>query len=220
MYTLLLGALMSWLISAFFAQTQTREQFKQLVRPAMRRVAAARESVDGLLDAIDRRKRETAGDGEAFRSLRELVEQHARVLDGAILDWREVIPEDVAAAEGVVRNATMDEARFAAIADRMEQVEARASEISAENPSDEVAALRREVAQMKAEAKGSARLRSPVQAWPLSLAPAAAAGCWTSARRTSSVLWSPRQSAELPVCRFRHPVSSTAMSGRFSLAPS
>jgi DNA-binding protein H-NS len=99
--TLAAGSGLSWLISAYYARGQARDQYEQLARPALRRVVAAKESALALSAAISRRSEaaqqsESPIDaGEAFASLGELVDQHARVLDDAITDWREILPDEV-----------------------------------------------------------------------------------------------------------------------------
>ncbi|MDQ1685005.1 MAG: hypothetical protein QOC82_1742, partial [Frankiaceae bacterium] len=102
-YTLVVGAALSWMASAFYAARQTQSQFQQLARPALRRVLAARDSADAVLQAIDRRRKAarklTAAEDEALQSLHELVDQHARVLEDAVSDWQEVLPAEVQAVQ-------------------------------------------------------------------------------------------------------------------------
>ena len=97
-YSVLVGIVASWLVSAYYAGHQARDQFQQLARPALRRVVAASDSAAAILVAINRRKGRQSG-AEGLESLYELVEQHARVLDDAIANWQEVLPDDVRALQ-------------------------------------------------------------------------------------------------------------------------
>ncbi|MFC8847709.1 MULTISPECIES: hypothetical protein [unclassified Micromonospora] len=161
-FTLLAGAGLSWLTSAYYSAQQARSQFQQLARPALRRVTAARDSADALLVAIDRRRKGDPGSQhdplEHLASLYELVEQHARVLDDAIEDWHEVLPEDVQAvhAQEARRSNQLLNAR-------LDDVNAKLTLMAAAidgktNPAsiaEEIAGLRAEVADLRKTARAS-----------------------------------------------------------------
>ncbi|WP_349880214.1 hypothetical protein ABIH81_11190 [Micromonospora sp. HUAS YX12] len=160
LFTLLAGAGLSWLTSAYYSAQQARSQFQQLARPALRRVTTARDSADALLVAIDRRR--TGGPQsqhdpqEHLASLYELVEQHARVLDDAIEDWHEVLPEDVQAVHA-------QEARrsYLLLNTRLDDVNAKLTLMAAAidgktntaSIAEEIADLRAEVANLRKTAR-------------------------------------------------------------------
>lgn len=150
-FTLFVGAGLSWVVSHHYARRETRVQFERLARPALRRVVAARASADGLRAAVDRRQYELADDAsEAFESMRELVDQHARTLDDAIADWQELLPREVGELyrEAAYAAQARHEATVKELSGRLDVIE------SAEGSDDsraKVEALRRDVDRLDGE---------------------------------------------------------------------
>ncbi|XTZ18216.1 hypothetical protein ACQSSU_12990 [Micromonospora echinospora] len=161
-FSLLAGAGLSWLTSAYYSARQTRSQFQQLARPALRRVMAARDSAESVLLAIERRRSgEDKGKSDPYESLTslyELVEQHARVLDDAIEDWQEVLPDEVRAVHAEERSKL-----FQALNLRLDDLDGKVGAIAlaSESGADiekQVAALHKEIAELRSEARGAKQI--------------------------------------------------------------
>ncbi|MEU8047002.1 hypothetical protein AB0I85_21100 [Micromonospora echinofusca] len=155
-FSLAAGAILSWLTSAYYSSRQARDQFQQLARPALRRVTAARDSAESVLVAIERRRGLLADSDtpvcESLTSLYELVEQHARVLDDAIEDWQEVLPEDVRAV-----HAQEERRAYSRLNSRFDKVEEQLADLATSRKADpeetakQVSELQKEVGALRKE---------------------------------------------------------------------
>lgn len=93
--TFILSSVGAVLISAYFSRGQARQEYQQLARPALRRIAALHVSTDRVNEYIGHRI--TVTDERDRDWLLGLTAQMQLLLDqmgAAVSDWRKLLPED------------------------------------------------------------------------------------------------------------------------------
>ncbi|MDQ1103802.1 hypothetical protein [Nocardioides zeae] len=157
LYSVVLGGGLSWLVTHFYSRRDAHQQSAQLARPALRRVVAARDSVDQILAAVDRRRADQEGgaDDERLLGLREIIVQHARVLDDAVLDWGELLPDEVRLVTEH-RSVEAVAATVATIEERLNTIESGSPDAAV---AKDIADLRKQLAAVHGEVSRTARMR-------------------------------------------------------------
>jgi hypothetical protein len=94
----------SALISSYYARGQSRKDYIQLARPALRRVIALSRSAVQIADAVQSKQAALQNNvppdpmivREWLESIERLLQQHSGQLEAAISDWQELLPEEYA----------------------------------------------------------------------------------------------------------------------------